>query len=249
MIYSADGITWVVGTNDFYFKTMFEKVSSAFDLNVCSQGDSVCESKTYDIDALENGSTYTITPSNAPIFYSGDNNVYFMMHSDSAFENKTPSMMASLSYTFDKPTTSLTRTKGNTDNTEIITLTCTNGTTGNCNNTYYSYNGVNYFIYASPITLSNGTYSIKYYSTADNNNIESINTTSFTIPIQGGNLVCGIVSLFPTLLIIIIFFGSGLFITGKLTTSEDMNDLIKIAIMVILGIIILVTITPILCTI
>jgi hypothetical protein len=239
---------WRTTNKDLYFKVLFEKQSSAFDLNVCSQGDSVCESKTYDIDFLENGENYLINPADAPLFYLGDNNVYFMMHSDSDYNNTTPSMMAKLTYTFDKPTTTLSRAKGTVDNTEIITLTCTNGTTGNCNQTYYSFNGTTYYTYNTPFVLNNGTYNIRYYSTADNNNTETINTSSFTVPIQGSTATCSIAGLFPLLLIA---FGitalGGLFFTKQFLDTGDMKYMINFILMLIIGVLIIITIAPILC--
>jgi hypothetical protein len=145
-------------------------------LNVCSAlggvGDSVCESKTYDIDFLENGENYLINPADAPLFYEGDNNVYFMMHSDSDYNNTTPSMMAKLTYTFDKPTTTLSRAKGTVDNTENITLTCTNGTTGNCNQTYYSFNDT----FDKPTT----TYTLTNYTTSKKLNFTCTSGTTGT---------------------------------------------------------------------
>jgi hypothetical protein len=200
--------TWAVASsNDLYFKTLFEKQSSAFDLNVCSAGDSVCESKTYDIDFLEDGETFTINPNDAPLFYAGDNNVYYMQHSDSDFNNKTPSMMAKLTYTFDKPTTTLNRTKGTIDNTEIITLTCTSGVTGTCDNTYYTVNGGTLTTYTTPFTLTNGTYTITYYSTADNNNVETTNSTTFQIATQPSKGACGMLNITVIILAAIIVLG------------------------------------------
>jgi hypothetical protein len=251
-VLDRNSTSWVTSNDDLYFKTLFEKQSSAFDLNVCSAlggvGDSVCESKTYDIDFLENGENYLINPADAPLFYEGDNNVYFMMHSDSDYNNTTPSMMAKLTYTFDKPTTTLSRAKGTVDNTENITLTCTNGTTGNCNQTYYSFNGTTYYTYNTPFVLNNGTYNIRYYSTADNNNTETINTSSFTVPIQGSTATCSIAGLFPLLLIA---FGitalGGLFFTKQFLDTGDMKYMINFILMLIIGVLIIITIAPILC--
>jgi hypothetical protein len=242
-----NGTTWN-NLTDIYFKTLFEKQSSAFDLNVCSSGDTVCNSKSYDIDFLDNDEVFGIGPADAPLFYLGDNNVYFMMHSDSDFNNKTPSMMASLSYTFDKPTTSLSRTKGSTDNTEIITLTCTSGITGNCNTTKWSLNGITYNNYSTPIVLSNGTYNLRYYSLADNNNTESINTTSLNIPTQGSVATCSIMNFLPILLILIII---NLLIGGvqfkKSIEQGDASPMVTYILATIIGIIIIIQFLPILC--
>lgn len=235
-------------TTDMYFKTLFEKQTSAFDLNICSNGDSVCESKTYDFDNLNNGETYTITPANAPLFYLGDNNVYFMMHSDSDFNNKTPSMMAQLDYAFDAPTTNLTNQKGTVDNTRDISLACSNGLTGNCNNTLYSFNGSTYTTYTEPLTLNTGTYTLYYYSTGDNNNTESINTQIIIVTPQGSVATCSIVNLFP----IILIFGaiatlSGIIFVKKAITENDLKYVINYILMLIIGIVIIINLLPIFC--
>lgn len=175
-----NGTVWNnIAGKDLYFKTLFEKQSSAFDLNVCSSGDSVCESKTYNIDDLNNGETYTITPSNAPLFYSGDNNVYFMMHSDSDYNNKTPSMTAKLNYTFDKPTTTYTVEGMGSEKT--VALTCIEGSLSGCDKTYYSINNSGYTEYTEPIKLNQpSVYTINYYST-DIYSQESVQTISVIV--------------------------------------------------------------------
>ena len=176
----TDANVWSSYTSDGYFKTLFEKQSSAFDLNVCSNGDSVCESKTYDIDFLEDGETFTINPSDAPLFHSGDNNVYFMMHSDSDYNNKTPSMTAKLEYTFDKPTTTIL-VKG-LGSEKTITLTCTPSIFGVCDKTYYNLNGAGYQEYTTPITLTQpDNYTFSYYSTDTGENTETPTTTTITV--------------------------------------------------------------------
>jgi hypothetical protein len=217
-------------------------------LNVCSNGDTICDFKSYDIDVLANDENYTINPSNAPLFYLGDNNVYFMMHSDSDFNNKTPSMMASISYTFDKPTTNLTNQKGTVDNTRDISLDCSNGLTGNCNNTLYSFNGSTYTTYNNPLTLNTGTYTLYYYSTGDNNNTESINTQIIIVTPQGSVATCSIVNLFP----IILIFGaitvlSGIIFVKKAITENDLKYVINYVLMLIIGIVIIINLLPIFC--
>jgi hypothetical protein len=177
---SADKTNWSTTAYDLYFKTLFEKQSSAFDLNVCSSGDSVCESKTYDIDFLENGENYLINPADAPLFYEGDNNVYFMMHSDSDYNNTTPSMMAKLTYTFDKPTTTILVEGLGSEKT--ITLTCTPSVLGACDKTYYNLSGTGYQEYTTPLTLTQpNNYTFSYYSTDTGENTEIPTTITITV--------------------------------------------------------------------
>lgn len=175
-----NGSEWLVEITDLYFKTLFEKQSSSFDLNVCSSGDSVCESKTYDIDFLENNENYLINPADAPLFYEGDNNVYFMMHSDSDYNNKTPSMMAKLTYTFDKPTTTILVEGLGSEKT--ITLTCTPSVLGACDKTYYNLSGTGYQEYTTPLTLTQpNNYTFSYYSTDTGENTETPTTITITV--------------------------------------------------------------------
>jgi hypothetical protein len=143
-------------------------------------GDSVCESKTYDIDFLENGENYLINPADAPLFYEGDNNVYFMMHSDSDYNNTTPSMMAKLTYTFDKPTTTILVEGLGSEKT--ITLTCTPSVLGACDKTYYNLSGTGYQEYTTPLTLTQpNNYTFSYYSTDTGENTEIPTTITITV--------------------------------------------------------------------
>jgi hypothetical protein len=157
-------------------------------------------------------------------------------------------MMASLLYTFDKPTTTLTHAKGTTDNTENITLTCTNGTTGTCNQTYYQINGLGYNTYTNPFTIANGSYTFTYYSTDDTNNQETLNTTALTIPTQAGTPTCTLVNLFPILLI---FLAINLIIGGvqfkKAIENGAIQPLIIYVIATIVGIVVIIQFLPILC--
>lgn len=220
--------------------------SSAFDLNVCSSGDTVCSSKTYDINFLADGETYTINPSDAPLFYEGDNNVYYMGHSDSNFQNTTPSLMNKLEFTFDKPTTTITRTRGIKDNTENITLTCTSGTTGACSTITYSINGGTSQTYSGTFTLNSGTYTITYYSTDDVGNQESTNTTTFTILTQGGQTTCSLVNLIPTIFFMFLIFGV-FNLANYIKNKDDIFALTKNIVISIIGLVIILSLSGIFC--
>ena len=239
-----DGSVWSTTTADLYFKTLFEKQSSAFDLNVCSSGDTVCDSKTYDLNFLADGATYTINPQDAPLFYQGDNNVYLMGHSDSLFQNKTPSLMAKLSYTFDHPTTILTTSQSGSTNTRTITLTCTNGTTGTCFSTLYSLDGINWTTYTQPIELTNGNYTIRYYSTDTSENYESTQTTNLTIAIQANQPTCQLLWVLPLILatLIIVAILSALAIARNGLDSNTIILLVGLGISGVIGIVILASV-------
>lgn len=244
---SFNGTTWASSSNnDNYFKIIFNRQSSAFDLNVCHNADTVCDSKTYDINFLADGETYTINPADAPLFYEGDNNVYYMGHSDSLFENTTPSLMNKLEFTFDKPTTTLTRTKGSADNTENITLTCTNGTTGTCSTITYTVDGGATQTYSTPFTLSNGSHTITYYSTDNVGNQETTNTTTFTILTQGGQKTCSIVNLIPTIFFMFLIFGV-FNLANYIKNKDDIFALTKNIVISIIGLVIILSLSGIFC--
>jgi hypothetical protein len=125
-------------------------------------------------------------------------------------------MMASLLYTFDKPTTTVNVARIGIQTN--VTLTCTPGTLLPCNTTAYSYDGTNYYTYTTPLTLNNQSHDVWYYSTDTGDNTENINQVTIPAPtapqISSNNcsLVFGglnsvVVGLAATVVIIILAIG------------------------------------------
>lgn len=146
------------------------------------------------------------------------------------------------------PTTTLTRTKGTTDNTEIMTFTCLKSLLNNCYKTYYSYNGLVFYEYVTPVNLPSATYTIRYYSTDTINNTEPTKSSSFIVPTQGSSTTCSIVNLFPLLLIMLVI---NLIIGGvqfkKAIEEGSITPLVTYILATIIGLVIIIQILPILC--
>jgi hypothetical protein len=116
---------------------------------------------------------------------------------------------------------------------------------------YYNIDGGAFKTYSSRVTITGvGTRTITYYAVDnlgnDENAVYGLNTATLTVS-GGGAVTCGMVSLFPILLIFVMFFGgTGIFAISQ-AKNGDLNALLNYGIMLIIGIVLLLATMPILC--